>query len=78
VTTTTALLRPCMWGLALAGLLMTSTPAAAVLPIAVLYADQTEVVALASPKTEKTAEPVRAEMPRREFERVADAQIHQP
>jgi len=67
-----------MWGLALAGLLMTSTPAAAVLPIAVLY-DQTDVVALASPKTaERAVEPVRAETLRQEPERVADAEIHQP
>ena len=78
MTTTTMLLRPCMWGLAFAGLLMTTTPAAAELPISVMY-DQTEAAGAASPQTtERLSDQVRVEMPRQHAERAADAQIHHP
>ena len=76
--TTTMVLRPCMWGLAFAGLLMTTSPASAELPVVVMY-DQTEAAGLASPQTtDRASDQVRVEIPRQLAERVADAQIHQP
>jgi hypothetical protein len=57
---------------------MATTPVAAELPVAVLYAD-TEVAALAAPdRVAKVADQARAEPPRQAPERVADAEIHQP
>ena len=75
---TTVMLRPCMWGLALAGLLMTTSPVAAELPVAVFY-DMTDEAVLASPQTiDRAGDQSRTEMPRQQAERVDDAQIHQP
>jgi len=73
---TTVMLKPCMWGLALAGLLMATSPVAAEMPLAVFY-DLTDEAVLASPQTmERVSDQVRAETP--PAERVADSQIHQP
>ncbi len=74
---TTALLRPCMWGLAFVGLMMTTSPAAAELPLAVFY-DMTDVVAMASPQTDRANDEIRVEMPAQPAERVADSEIQLP
>ena len=75
--TTTALLRPCMWGLAFAGLLMTTSPAAAMLPIAVMN-DFTDTVVLASPATTEVVVADQASAERVQPERVADSEIQEP
>jgi hypothetical protein len=74
--------RPCslLWGLVVAGSLLTSAPARAELPLVVMY-EGSEAAAMIAPERGTHVALAAAELPaaaERAAERVADAEIHRP
>ena len=74
--------RPCslLWGLVVAGSLLTTAPVRAELPVAVMY-DGSDAAALAAPERGTQVVLATTQMPavaEPTAERVADAEIHRP